>query len=415
MNRRVVITGMAGLSALGLDWPTVFQALKVGKSAVKIMPAWTAVEGLRTHLGAPIEDFAVPEHYTRKQIRSMGRVSLLATRATELALEDAGLLDSSEQTDGRMGAAFGSGTGSPPASQVFFNSLHTHQRLRGISSTTYIKMMSNTCVANLGQFFKLKGRLIPTCSACTSGSQALGFAYEAVKFGQQDFMIAGGAEELSVSEAAMFDVLYATSIRNDAPEQTPAPFDRDRDGLVIGEGSASFVLETLESATARGARIYAELLGHGANSDGEHMTAPSVAGMQRVMKLALDDAGLAPQDIGYVNAHGTATEVGDITESEATNRVFGKSIPISSLKGHVGHTMGACGALETWMALHMAREGWSAPTLKLNAVDPRCAPLDYIMGEKRKLDVEHIMCNNFAFGGINTSLVFKITDVTQCI
>ena len=216
----------------------------------------------------------------------MGRVSLLATRATELALEDAGLLDCPEQTDGRMGAAFGSGTGSPPASQVFFNSLHTKKQLKGISSMTYIKMMSNTCVANLGQFFKLKGRLIPTCSACTSGSQALGFAYEAVKFGQQDFMVAGGAEELSVSEAAMFDVLYATSIRNDAPGQTPAPFDRDRDGLVIGEGSASFVLETLESATARGARIYAELLGHGANSDGEHMTAPSVAGMQRVMKLA---------------------------------------------------------------------------------------------------------------------------------
>ncbi|MDP7157286.1 MAG: beta-ketoacyl synthase N-terminal-like domain-containing protein, partial [SAR324 cluster bacterium] len=272
--------------------------------------------------------------------------------------------------------------------------------------TTYIKMMSNTCVANLGQFFKLKGRLIPTCSACTSGSQALGFAYEAVKFGQQDFMIAGGAEELSVSEAAMFDVLYATSIRNNAPEQTPAPFDCHRDGLVIGEGSASFVLETLESATARGARIYAELLGHGANSDGEHMTAPSVAGMQRVMELALDDAGLEPQNIGYVNAHGTATEVGDLAESEATNRVFGSSMPISSLKGHIGHTMGACGALETWMTLHMAREGWFAPTLKLNEVDSRCAPLDYLQ-EGRSMDVDYVMCNNFAFGGINTSLIFK--------
>ncbi|MEE2716775.1 MAG: beta-ketoacyl-ACP synthase [SAR324 cluster bacterium] len=407
MTRRVVVTGMAGLSPIGMEWPTVLAALKAGKSAVQVMADWQTVEGLRTHLGAPITDFVVPDHYTRKEIRSMGRVSLLATRASELALEDAGLLNQPEQTDGRMGAAFGSGTGSPPASQVFFNSLHVNQQLKGISATTYIKMMSNTCVANLGQFFKLKGRLIPTCSACTSGSQALGFAYEAVKYGQQDFMLAGGAEELSVSEAAMFDVLYATSTRNDTPSQTPAPFDHNRDGLVIGEGAASFVLETLDSATARGATVHAELVGHGANSDGEHMTAPAVSGMQRVMELALEDAGLAPQAIGYVNAHGTATEVGDIAESEATQRVFGESLPISSLKGHIGHTMGACGALETWMTLHMAREGWFAPTRNLREVDSRCAPLDYLMGTGRKLDVEHVMCNNFAFGGINTSLIFQ--------
>jgi 3-oxoacyl-[acyl-carrier-protein] synthase II len=338
----------------------------------------------------------------------MGRVSLLATRASELALEDAGLLNKPEQMDGSMGAAFGSGTGGPPSSQVFFNSLHTKKQLKGISSMTYIKMMSNTCVANLGQFFKLKGRLVPTCSACTSGSQALGFAYEAVKYGLQDFMIAGGAEELSVAEAAMFDVLYATSIRNEDPGKNPAPFDRNRDGIVIGEGAASFVLETLDSARARGKSIHAELIGHGANSDGNHMTAPDVSGMQRVMELALEDAGLEPEAINYVNAHGTATEVGDIAESEATHRVFGKTMPVSSLKGHIGHTMGACGSLETWMTLLMAHEGWFAPTRNLNEVDSRCAQLDYIMGKGRKLEVKYVMCNNFAFGGINTSLIFKI-------
>ncbi|MAE43901.1 MAG: hypothetical protein CMF63_02730 [Magnetovibrio sp.] len=277
-----------------------------------------------------------------------------------------------------------------------------------MSSMTYIKMMSNTCVANLGHFFELKGRLIPTCSACTSGSQALGFAYEAVKYGLQDYMIAGGAEELSVSEAAMFDVLYATSVRNDTPDQTPAPFDRNRDGLVIGEGAAAFLLETLDSAKSRGCKIYAELIGHGANSDGKHMTAPDISGMQNVMELALEDAGLKPSAINYVNAHGTATEVGDIAESEATNRVFGESIPISSLKGHIGHTMGACGSLETWMTLQMSREKWFAPTRNLKKVDPRCARLDYIMGNGCNLEVDHVMCNNFAFGGINTSLIFKI-------
>ena len=408
MTRRVVITGMAGLSPIGLDWPTVHAALKTGKSGVRFMPDWQSVDGLRTHLGSPIEDFVVPDHYSRKEIRSMGRVSLLATRASELALEDAGLLNKPEQMDGSMGAAYGSGTGSPPSSQIFFNSLHTKKQLKGISSMTYIKMMSNTCVANLGQFFKLKGRLVPTCSACTSGSQALGFAYEAVKYGLQDFMIAGGAEELSVAEAAMFDVLYATSIRNEDPGKNPAPFDRNRDGIVIGEGAASFVLETLDSARARGKSIHAELIGHGANSDGMHMTAPDVSGMQRVMELALEDAGLEPEVINYVNAHGTATEVGDIAESEATHRVFGKTMPVSSLKGHIGHTMGACGSLETWMTLLMAHEGWFAPTRNLNEVDSRCAQLDYIMGKGRKLEVKYVMCNNFAFGGINTSLIFKI-------
>jgi len=408
MTRRVVVTGMAGLSPIGLEWQTVYEALREGKSGVRIMPDWQTVKGLRTYLGAPIEDFRVPDYYNRKKTRSMGRVSLLATRVSELALEDAGLLNKPEQTDGRMGAAFGSGTGSPPASKVFFNNLHTKQQLKGISSMTYIKMMSNTCVANLGHFFELKGRLIPTCSACTSGSQALGFAYEAVKYGLQDYMIAGGAEELSVSEAAMFDVLYATSVRNDTPDQTPAPFDRNRDGLVIGEGAAAFLLETLDSAKSRGCKIYAELIGHGANSDGKHMTAPDISGMQNVMELALEDAGLKPSAINYVNAHGTATEVGDIAESEATNRVFGESIPISSLKGHIGHTMGACGSLETWMTLQMSREKWFAPTRNLKKVDPRCARLDYIMGNGCNLEVDHVMCNNFAFGGINTSLIFKI-------
>jgi 3-oxoacyl-[acyl-carrier-protein] synthase II len=407
MKRRVVVTGMAGLSPIGLNWDAVFESLKAQRSAIQIMPDWKEIKGLRTHLAAPIKNFELPKHYNRKAIRSMGRVSLLATRSAELALEDAGLLGTSHVTDGRMGVAYGSGTGSPTAHHVFFESLHVHKRLKGISSTTYIKMMSHTCVANIGHFFKLKGRVIPTCSACTSGSQGIGYAYESIKYGLQDFMIAGGAEELSVSEAVMFDVLYATSINNQNPKQTPAPFDKNRDGLVIGEGAATLILEDLETARSRGAKIYAELLGYGANSDGEHMTAPAVSGMKRVMELALEDANLPPEAIGYLNAHGTATEVGDIAESEAINKVFGDRIPISSLKGHFGHTMGACGALETWMTLQMARENWFAPTLNLHEVDSRCANLDYLQDDGRQFEAEYVMCNNFAFGGVNTSLIFK--------
>ncbi len=408
MSKRVVVTGMGALTPIGLDWQTVFENLKANNSAVQIMPDWENIDGLRTHLGAPIHDFEVPQHYTRKKIRAMGRVSLMATRATEIALEDAGLLDADCVTDGRMGIAYGSGTGSPTAHQKFFDSLHVHKRLRGISSTTYIQFMSHTCVANLGHFFKVKGRIIPTCSACTSGSQGIGYAYESIKFGKQDFMIAGGAEELSVSEAVMFDVLYATSTKNATPSETPAPFDEHRDGLVIGEGAGTLILEDKESADSRGAKIYAELVGYGANSDGEHLTAPAVAGMKQAMLLALEDANLSPAAIGYVNAHGTATEIGDISESQATQSVFGDRITISSLKGHFGHTLGGCGAIETWITINMAHEKWFAPTLNLKTVDSRCASLNYIKKNGMPLDVDYVMCNNFAFGGINTSLIFKI-------
>ena len=205
----------------------------------------------------------------------------------------------------------------------------------------------------------------------------------------------------------MFDTLFATSVRNDAPQTTPRPFDSARDGLVIGEGAGCLILEELEHALARGAAIYAELVGFGTNSDGCHVTQPQAATMRGAIELALEDAGLPPSAIGYVNAHGTSTEQGDIAESQATAQVFGAGMPISSLKSYMGHTLGACGALEAWITIQMMREGWFAPTLNLDAVDPRCAPLDYIQGEGRHIDTEYVMTNNFAFGGINTSLIFK--------
>jgi 3-oxoacyl-[acyl-carrier-protein] synthase II len=188
--------------------------------------------------------------------------------------------------------------------------------------------MSHTCAANLGQFFQIRGRVIPTCSACTSGSQGVGYGYEAVRYGKQTLMVAGGAEELHVIDAAVFDIMFATSTRNDVPKTTPRPFDRDRDGLVVGEGAGTLILEDLEHALARGARIYAEIVGYGTNCDGNHVTSPSQDGMAKVMELALADAGLTPEQIGYVNAHGTSTEVGDIAESGATHQVFGERVPI---------------------------------------------------------------------------------------
>jgi 3-oxoacyl-[acyl-carrier-protein] synthase II len=221
-------------------------------------------------------------------------------------------------------------------------------------------------------------------------------------------MIAGGAEELHPIDAAVFDILYATSTRNDDPTRTPRPFDAERDGLVVGEGAATLVLEELEHARARGARIHAEIVGFGTNSDGRHITNPDSDGMRRVMEMALADAEIPAGRVGYVNAHGTATKLGDIAESEATHRVFGPRVPVSSLKGALGHTLGACGAIEAWLSIAMLREGWVAPTLNLSRVDEACAPLDYVRGECRDLDVDLAVTNNFAFGGVNTSLVLRL-------
>ena len=405
--KRVVITGVGALSPLGHDWPTVRGHLHAKRNVVQYLPAWDGIEGLNTRLGVPVAPFDLPaETYSRKATRSMGKVAVMAVRATELALSDAGLLGDPLLRSGRVGVSYGSSVGSPVAIGDFANMI-TRRTTEGITATTYIKMMSHTAAVNIGVFFGLTGRIIPTSSACTAGSQGLGYAYETIQSGRQVAMLAGGAEELDAIDAAVFDTLFATSTTNDTPQRTPRPFDAHRDGLVLGEGACTFVLEELEHAKARGARILGEIVGFGTNSDGTHVTQPSSATMAQAMRQALAGAGLVPSDIGYINAHGTATDHGDVAESNATAEVFGASVPISTLKSYMGHTLGACGALEAWMTLEMMRDGWFAPTINLSEIDPRCGNLDYIMGEGRIIDTDIVMSNNFAFGGINTSLILR--------
>jgi 3-oxoacyl-[acyl-carrier-protein] synthase II len=404
--KRVVITGMAGITALGDRWDTIESRLRAGRNAVRRMGEWDYFDTLNTRLGVPIDDFQTPVHYPRKMIRSMGRVSLLAVRASEMALSDAGLLDDPMIRDGRMGIAYGSSSGSVDPVRIFGHMLESGS-MQGVTSTSYIQMMPHTTAVNVGLFFGLKGRVIPTSSACTSGSQGIGYAYEAIRFGRQTMMLAGGAEEISAPGAAVFDTLFATSCRNDTPELTPRPFDRDRDGLVVGEGAATLVLEEYEQAKARGARIYAEIVGFASNSDGAHITQPESATMAVVMRQTLDDAGLPASAIGYVSAHGTATDRGDVAESHATQAVLGAGVPISSMKSYLGHSLGACGAIEAWWAIEMMRRKWFAPTINLVTPDPACGALDYLVGDGRTIDTEYVMSNNFAFGGINTSLILK--------
>jgi len=407
--KRVVVTGVGGISPLGRDWPTIQAWLASYRNAVRHMPEWDRYPDLNTRLAAPVTDFETPAHWTRKQLRSLGRVSRLCVAAAEDALSDAGLLDDPSIRDGRMGVACGSSTGST-ADVSDMAKLLIDGVSPGFNANTYVRMMPHTTAANIAIFFGLTGRVIPTSCACASGSQGIGYAYESIKYGMIDMMLAGGGEELCPSEAYVFDSLYATSLKNDRPESSPSPYDSGRDGLVIGEGAGILVLESLEHARARGARIYAEVAGYASNCDGSHVTRPEQATMHACMQAALRDAGIAPSAVGYVNGHGTATEHGDIAETRATEALFGDAMPISSLKSYMGYTLGACGALESWFSIEMMRQQWFAPTLNLVDVDPRCGQLDYIRGEARHIDTEYVVNNNFAFGGLNTSLVFRRMD-----
>ena len=406
MIQRVVVTGMGGVTSLGDDWHTISARMLAGENGVRQMPDWAVFNGLNTQLAAPVDHFQLPTHYTRKKIRSMGRVSQLSTRASELALIQAGLLDDPVLTSGQTGIAFGSSVGSTPAIRDMATLFEQHTT-RNIGGTTYLQMMPHTTAANTGLFFGLRGRLIPTSSTCTSGSQAIGYACEAIRYGKQQVMVAGGAEELCPSQAAVFDTLRATTQMNDQPHLTPRPFDLKRDGLVIGEGAAALVLESLEHAQARGAVILAEVVGFGTNCDARHITQPTEASMQACMEMSLQDAGLPAAAMDYISAHGTATSIGDVAESRATAALFGANTPISSLKSYFGHTLGACGAIEAWLTLEMLHSGWFAPTLNLSEPDPACSELDHIIQAPRRLHAEYFQSNNFAFGGVNTSLVFR--------
>lgn len=404
--RRVVVTGMGGVTALGEDWKTIRANLAAGKTAVRRMADWDMFTGVRTRLAAPIADFSVEERYPRKKLRSMGRVAQLGVYATEKALEDAGLRHDPLVQSGRMGVAYGSSYGSPDA-VIGIYELRTKGASRSMNATNYIRMMAHTAAVNISVFFGTTGRLIPSSCACVSGSMSIGYAYEAIRFNRADAMIAGGSEELDIADVGTFDTLFATSTRNDEPSLTPRPFDRDRDGLVIGEGGGTLILEEYEHAKARGAHIYAEIVGFGCSTDGSHITQPQAGMMDRALRLALEDATLPPDAIGFVSAHGTATEEGDVAESIATHAVMGPRIPVHSLKSYFGHTLGFCGVMEAWLGIEMMRDTWFCPTANLVNIDPRCAELDYLTATPRMIDTDYLMSNNFAFGGVNTSLIFK--------
>lgn len=407
-NRRVVVTGMGLRSPIGGALSEFVKGLKSSACGIRIQPDWDAIDKLRTRLAGQCPDDQIDETVlTRHQRRGMGRIGILAALATKDAIADSGLEESRIASD-KCGISYGSTAGSSSAMEVFLIKLFESSSIKGSKTTSYLKFMSHTCAANLGIVFGAKGPLIASCTACTSGSQGIGFGYQAIKEGRAEIMLTGGAEENHFMNAVIFDIMLATSTKyNDRPDRSPRPFDVDRDGLVVGEGAGTLVLEEYEHAKSRGATIHAEVAGFATNCDGAHLTSPDPAGIEAVIRLALKDAGLESKEIQYVCAHATATELGDIAEAKAVHDVFGETMPISGLKGTMGHTLGACGAIESIATILMMQNGFMAPTRNLENVDPQLPDLDYLKGEARSANLDIAMNNNFAFGGINTSLIFK--------
>lgn len=404
-RRRVVVTGIGFRSPIGDTLKTMKESLQNGRGGIRTMPEWNGINHLRTRVAGvcgKVDEKIIPRNYRR----SMGRVSILAAIATMEAITDSGI--SEEQIGSPLcGVSFGSTAGSSQAMENF-HSVFKSKSLQGLQSSSFLQFMSHTCAANLAMMFHTKGPVIASCTACVSGSQGVGFGYEAIKEGRADIMLTGGAEEMHFMDAVIFDIMRATSTRyNDRPDSTPRPFDADRDGLVVGEGAACLVLEEYEHARERGAYIHSEVVGYGTNCDGSHLTNPSAEGMAGAMRIALKDAGMSIADIDHVNAHATATSVGDLAEATATHEIFGTSVPVSALKGFTGHTLGACGALESIATILMINEHFIAASKNLETPDPQLPPLNHVMGSARELYFNVGMNNNFAFGGINTSLIFR--------
>ncbi len=403
--RRVVITGVGLNSPLGNSYDKLYESLRDSKCGISYVKEWDEIANLNTKVAGVVKDLdfkAIP----RKFRRSMGRVAQLSAISTSQAIADAGLTQE-QLSSKRCGLAFGSTMGGNETMFEYVPEVKQNMSFRGQNSMAFLKMMSHTVAANLAQMFEIKGRNIPTCSACTSSSQAIGAGYESVKYGMSDIMICGGSEEHHYLSAGVFDVMgAATSKYNDTPEQSSRPFDKSRDGLVVSEGSGALVLEELEHALARGAKIYGEIIGYATSCDGSHITTPSKEGMEHVMRSSLEDANIEPDAIEYINAHATATARGDIAESHATHTVFGSQTPVSSTKGHMGHLLGGCGAVESIICLITLNKSFLPRTLNFKNLDEECAPIN-ILGKNVQRESEVVMSNNFAFGGINTSLIFK--------
>jgi 3-oxoacyl-[acyl-carrier-protein] synthase II len=402
---RVVISGVGAVSALGNDVPSLVEGIEQGRSGVRYMEGWDRYIGLRSLVGAPAElrdEKAIP----RKSRRSMGRMSIFGVQAAEQALADAGI-GRQELSSGRTGCVIGSTMGGAESLNETFEIMLPERDLSRLTAMKFFQCVSHTVAMNVAQHLGITGCVMATSAACASSLQAIGTGYDLIRMGKQEVMLCGGSEELHPTVTASFDILFATSTGyNDEPQRTPRPFDSARDGLVCGEGSGIVVLEEYERALGRNAEVYAEVIGYHTAGSGDHVSQSNRESIVVCLREVLASAGISPDDIDYINAHGTATIHGDRVEAEAIREVFGATVPVSSLKGYIGHTLGASGALELIVSLAMMEKGMIYGTLNLESVDQDCQGIDHVTKSEAR-DIRIMMKNCFAFGGINAALVCR--------
>ena len=408
-KRRVVVTGVGMITPLGISTEETWQGLLAGRSGIKRITQFDAA-AFATQIAGEIVGFNPEDYIEPKEIKKMDRFIHFAIAAATMAMKDSGLKISDENAE-RTGVIVGSGMGGLHAIERY-HSIYLEKGPKRITPFFIPMLIVNLASGQVSIRFGAKGPNSAVATACATGSHAIGDALKIIQRGDADAMIAGGTEAvITPLGIGGFNAMKALSTRNDEPEKASRPFDIDRDGFIMGEGAGVLVLESLESAAGRGARIYAELIGYGMTADAYHITSPSPGGegAARCMELALKDAGSSASDINYINAHGTSTKYGDELETHAVKTVFGEHayrLAVSSTKSMIGHLLGAAGGVEAVITVLCIYHDNVPPTINLDHPDPEC-DLDYVPHTSRKMSVDQALSNSFGFGGTNACLVFK--------
>lgn len=399
--RRVVITGMGIVCCLGNSLEEVLSALQEGQSGIEFIPERKQLE-FRSALAGTLKDFTPPD-IPKKYLRQMGQSSYLAVPAAQQAIADAGLQENELHSD-RTGIIIGN---SRNMRDIFDQCSNVYHRTKKLGGTALQRVMASSVSANLSVLFGTRGHAMTVSTACASGASAIGHAYQQIKFGFQDLMLCGGAQESSCEFDCNFDALRVFSMREDEPTKASRPFDKYRDGLVPSCGCGIVVLEEYECARARGASIYSELARYATNSDGYDMTVPSGVGSTKCIELALQDAAINTEDVDYINAHATSTKIGDVVEAQSIAKLFGKEPYVSSTKSMTGHEIAAAGSNELIYTVLMMKNNFIAPTINIEEIDEECQGIDIVANNAIDAPIHTAISNSFGFGGVNTCLVVQ--------
>jgi 3-oxoacyl-[acyl-carrier-protein] synthase II len=409
MERRVVITACSAITPIGHGKDIIVASLRNGVSGIMPLREDELISRFIHSKVYGTVNYPINYDFARQYRKTMAPCAYYACQVAKEVLEQAGL-PNEFVTSGKLGVAFGSIHGSPITQRDIYRTFFgapDKKAYQTIGAVDYLKSMVHTTAVNITKMFGITGRVISSGTACTTSSQSIGFGYEAVKFGLQEAMLCGGADEYDTITVAVFDNLLACSTAfNNEPQRTPRPFDKLRDGLVVGEGAGAVMLEEYEFARRRGAQILAEVIGFACNNNGGDLILPNLTGITNTLKLGLASAGINPEEVDLVSAHATATKMGDVIEAQAISAVYGDHPYVVGLKSYMGHTMAACGSIETILTLYMMQEGFIPPTLNLEAVDERCAMIRHVQ-KLIEQPVKTAAIQNFAFGGVNTSLLIR--------